>query len=322
MDPMELTFCVDTEHDGTRLDQYLAANIPEISRARAQALIHSGHVTADGHSAKPSHKVRRGESINVRLEPKEPPSFEAEDIALDIIFEDEHIIIINKPAGMVVHPAAGVRSGTLVNALMGRYRGLPKSGGEDRPGIVHRLDKKTSGLLAVAKTEIAHRRLTDRLSRREVKRQYRALAYGAFSESEGTIDAPIGRSPADRKKMAIAGLGARDAVTHFEVRDSGSGLSHLSVRLETGRTHQIRAHMAYIGRPIVGDSVYGTRLRGFHEKMPGPVVEAIRRLEAQMLHAEVLEFEHPTTDEPLRFETPPPEEFARLLGLVRGKPSP
>jgi 23S rRNA pseudouridine1911/1915/1917 synthase len=256
------------------------------------------------------------------LEPKEPPSFEAEDIALDIIFEDEHIIIVNKPAGMVVHPAAGVRSGTLVNALMGRYRGLPKSGGEDRPGIVHRLDKKTSGLLAVAKTEIAHRRLTDRLSRREVKRQYRALAYGAFSESEGTIDAPIGRSPSDRKKMAIGGLGARDAVTHFEVRDSGSGLSHLSVRLETGRTHQIRVHMAYIGRPIVGDSVYGTRLRGFHEKMPGPVVEAIRRLEAQMLHAEVLEFEHPTTDEPLRFETPPPEEFARLLGLVRGKPSP
>jgi len=317
MEPREFTLRVDVEHEGTRLDQYLVANIAELSRARAQALIHSGHASVDGRSAKPSHRVRPDESIWVRIEPLKPPPFEAEDIPLDIIFEDGHIIIVNKPAGMVVHPAASVRSGTLVNALLAHSRRLATAGGEERPGIVHRLDKKTSGLLVVAKTESAHRRLTERIGRREIKRQYRALAYGNFAETDGTIDAPIGRSPSDRKKMAVAGLGNREAVTHFEVRESAGGISHLTVRLETGRTHQIRVHMAYIGHPIVGDPVYGPRLKRFHEKMARPVVETISELEGHMLHAELLEFEHPATGKPLRFEAPPPEEFAEILRLAK-----
>ncbi len=317
MEPREFTLSVDADDEGTRLDQFLAAGISELSRARAQALIHSGDASVNGRAAKPSHKVRRGESIRVLVVPPPPPAVDAEDIPLDIVFEDEHIIIVNKPAGMVVHPAAGIRSGTLVNALLGHARDLPNSGGEDRPGIVHRLDKNTSGLLVVAKTETAHRRLTDSLSRREVKRQYRALAYDTFSETEGTIDAPIGRSPSDRKKMAIAGLGNREAVTHFEVKESLCGISHLAVRLDTGRTHQIRVHLAYIQHPIVGDPVYGVRLGRFHDKMARPVIDAIDGLKGHMLHAEMLGFDHPATGEPLRFESPPPEEFRALLELLR-----
>ena len=316
MEPRERTFSVDSENEGTRLDQFLASNVSELSRARAQALIHSGRAKVNGHDAKPSHKVRQGETIWVHIEPVRPPSFEAEDIPLDIIFEDKHVMVVNKPAGMVVHPAAGVKSGTLVNALIAHVSRLPTTGGADRPGIVHRLDKNTSGLLIVAKTEQAHRRLTDALSRRAVKRQYRALAYGGFSETEGTIDAPIGRSPSDRKKMVVAGLGNREAKTHFTVREIFGEVSHLTVQLSTGRTHQIRVHLAFIGHPIVGDTVYGTRLKRFHEKMATVAVEAISRLEGHMLHAETLEFDHPLSGEPLRFDAPPPDEFTRMIGLL------
>lgn len=322
MEPKEHIFCVDVEDEGSRLDQFLVAHICELSRARAQTLIHSGGAKVDGRAAKPSHRVRQGESIRIVVEPPEPPSYEAEDIPLDIVFEDKHIIVVSKPAGMVTHPAAGVQSGTLVNALLAHSRGLPKIGGEDRPGIVHRLDKKTSGLLVVAKTEAAHRRLSESISHRDVKRRYRALAYGVFDESEGTIDAPIGRSPSDRKKMAVAGLGNREAVTHFSVKESFGGVSHLAVRLSTGRTHQIRVHMAYIGHPIVGDPVYGTGLKRFHEKMPKPAVDAVSGLEGHMLHSESLEFGHPATGETVQFSAPAPDEFDNLVRLLRGNSSP
>ena len=225
MDSKEHTFCVDAENEGTRLDQFLAAKIGDLSRSRARALILSGAAMVDGNTAKPSHKVRLGESIRIVVEPREPCSFEAEDIPLDIVFEDDHIIIVNKAAGMVVHPAPGARSGTLVNALLAHSSDLSKAGGENRPGIVHRLDKNTSGLLVVAKSEVAHGRLTQSIGRRDVKRNYRALAYGQFAETEGTVDAPIGRSPSDRKKMVVGGLGNREAVTHFEVIDAHGGVS-------------------------------------------------------------------------------------------------
>ena len=316
MEAKEHTFRVDSEDHGTRLDQFLAGHVSDLSRARAQALIHSGKATVDGQAAKPSRKVREGESIRILVVPPDLPSYEAEDIPLDIVFEDDHIILVNKPAGMVVHPAAGVTSGTLVNALLAHSRELPKAGGENRPGIVHRLDKKTSGLLVVAKTESSLRKLSESIGRREVKRQYRALAYDKLAETEGTIDAPIGRSPSDRKKMAVGGLGNREALTHFTVREGLANISHLSVRLSTGRTHQIRVHLAYIGHPIVGDPVYGTRLRRFHENMSQPIVDAVGGLVGHMLHSEILEFEHPATKESVRFEVSPPEEFENLLRLL------
>ncbi len=315
--PREHTIEVASEEAGKRLDQFLALSLPELSRARAQALIKSGSVEVDGEHAKASHKVREGESVWIRIEAIEPSSFEAEDIPLDIVFEDEHIIVVNKPAGMVVHPAAGVKSGTLVNALLAHAKNLSTARGSDRPGIVHRLDRNTSGLLVVAKTETAHHSLARSIGARTIKRKYRALAYGHFAESQGTIDAPIGRSPSDRKKMAVTGMGSREAKTHFVVRESLHGISHLDVELSTGRTHQIRVHMAYIGHPIVGDRVYGSRLEQFHDTMVPVIVSTIAELKGHMLHSETLEFEHPATGAFVRFEAPPPDEFTRLLRLLQ-----
>jgi len=307
---------VSTEQAGTRLDLYLATSLPDLSRVRAQALIQSGSVQVDGKVVKSSHKVRAGESVRVVIARKEPPSFMPERIPLDIIFEDEHIIIVNKPSGMVVHPAPGVKSGTLVNALLAHTHALAETDAVERPGIVHRLDKNTSGLLIVAKTEQAHRSLTASISQRAVKREYRALVYGNFTESAGTIDAPIGRSASDRKKMAVIGVRSREAKTYFTVRESFPNITHLGVRLSTGRTHQIRVHMAYIGHCVVGDATYGVRLKRFHEQMALPVVEAIRNLKSHMLHAETLEFAHPISGERLTFSAPLPEEFSDFLQIL------
>ncbi len=314
---IEHRLSVALEDEGMRLDQYLSAKLRDLSRARAQALIHAKKVLVNYYEAKPSHKLRAGDSVWVSVEEREASDFSPEQIPLDIVFEDDDIIVVNKQAGMVVHPAAGVSAGTLVNALLAHTRRLSPIGGPARPGIVHRLDKDTSGLLVVAKSEAAHRALVEMIGERAMKRRYRALAYGNFDESRGTIDAPIGRSPSDRKKMAVVGVGSRDAKTHFKVEDSFAGVSHLALELTTGRTHQIRVHLAYIGHPIVGDSVYGVRLRRFHEHMAPDVVSAISRLHGHMLHAEKLEFKHPVTGEELKFRTPLPDEFQNLLGLLR-----
>ena len=316
------TLCVSADDAGSRLDRFLAAHLSDISRSRAQALIHSGCVQINGRSVKPSHKVQMGESIRISVGTREPPSCEAEDIPLNIVFGDEHLLVVDKPAGMVVHPAAGARSGTLVNALMAHTNRLSTAGGVNRPGIVYRLDKNTSGVLVVAKTEAAHRTLAKSISARSVKREYRALVYGGFAEPAGTIDAPIGRSPSDRKKMAVVGVRNREARTHFSVRERFRGVSHLTVQLATGRTHQIRVHMAHIGHPIVGDSVYGVRLKRFREGMAPAVIEAISRIRSHMLHAESLEFDHPTSGETMRFSAPVPNEFADVLRLLRGHEQP
>ncbi|GAB4340362.1 MAG: RluA family pseudouridine synthase [Candidatus Abyssubacteria bacterium] len=318
----EHRFGVVAEDEGARLDQYVSAKLPALSRARAQALIHAGSVLVNGRGAKSSHRVRKGETVRVSIEEGEASDLLPERIPLDIVHEDADIIVVNKRAGMVVHPAAGVGGGTLVNALLAHTRKLSPIGGPARPGIVHRLDKDTSGLLVVARSEAAHRALVEMIGRRAVGRRYRALAYGEFEETRGTIDAPIGRSPSDRKKMAVVGLGSREAKTHFKVEESVSGVSHLAVELTTGRTHQIRVHLAYIGHPVVGDRVYGVRLRRFHEHMAPEVVEAISQLRGHMLHAERLEFEHPVTGEKLKFTAPVPDEFRELLELLRKVSSP
>lgn len=311
------TLRATSEDAGTRLDQFLPLRLSQLSRARAQALINAGKVLVDNQLAKPSRRIREGEVVRVSVEPLESPEVDAERIPLDILFEDDHIIIVNKSAGMVVHPAAGVRSGTLVNALMAHSPFLSDVGEADRPGIVHRLDKNTSGVMIVAKTETAHRSLANLISARQVKRRYRALVYGNFRESAGTIDAPIGRSASDRKKMAVTGVRSREALTHFTVVESFPAVSCLVVTLATGRTHQIRVHMAYIGHPVVGDTAYGTRLKHFHERINPLVVDEIQSLERHMLHAESLEFEHPATGERVAFAAPLPEEFTKLLDLLR-----
>lgn len=313
----QYTLSVSETEDGARLDQYLAEHVPDLSRARAQTLIRSGMVTVGGCQAKPSHRVRSGELISARIDRHTPSSFQPETIPLDIVFEDAHIIVVNKPAGMVVHPASGISSGTLVNALLAHAPDLPEHGGKERPGIVHRLDKNTSGLLIVAKTETSHRRMAERIRQHEVKRIYRALVYGNFEESGGVVDAPIGRSPSNRKKMAITGIRSREARTEFHVEESFREATLLRVRLATGRTHQIRVHMNYIGHPVVGDSVYGTGLSRFHERMEAAVVKAISRLQSHMLHAERLEFSHPETGDHMSFEAPLPGEFAEMIQLLR-----
>jgi 23S rRNA pseudouridine1911/1915/1917 synthase len=313
----EQTVDVRPEDEGMRLDQFLSLRLPQLSRSRVQALIGAGNVSVDNRFVKSSHRVRENEKVRVIIEPIPSPAVQPEKIPLVIIYEDEHLLVIDKPAGMVVHPAAGVHTGTLVNALMAHSPFLSRAGGADRPGIVHRLDKNTSGLIIVAKSEAAHRALVERISARAVRRRYRALAYGEFSELSGTIDAPIGRSPSDRKKMAVTGTRSRKAITHFSVSETFPAISDLMVTLDTGRTHQIRVHMAYIGHPIVGDTVYGVRLKRFHEKMNPEVVDRIKRLDRHMLHAESLEFAHPLTDEPMRFVAPLPAEFAAFLELLR-----
>ncbi|RJP23507.1 MAG: RluA family pseudouridine synthase [Candidatus Abyssobacteria bacterium SURF_5] len=317
MSEQEQVLYVMAEDAGMRLDQYLPSCLSHLSRARAQDLILSGCVLVNKHPAKPSHKVREGEIITVSIKPPEPPAVQAERIPLDIVFEDAHLIIVNKPAGMIVHPAAGAKSGTLVNALMAHSPFLSRAGGADRPGIIHRLDKNTSGLLIVAKTDAAHRLLAKQIGAREIKRQYRALVYGEFSESSGTIDAPIGRSPSDRKRMAVTGTASRHALTHFAVIENFTALSHLRIILATGRTHQIRVHMAYIGHPVVGDAAYGTRPKRFLEQMEPNVIDAITNLRQHMLHAETLGFQHPVTGESLEFTAPLPDEFSRLLKLLK-----
>ena len=303
---------VKEEERGTRLDAYLAARF-DISRSAAERLLAEGRVEITGGEANKKYRVRGGEQVALTLPDPTPAEALPEDIPLDVIYEDEDIIVINKPQGMVVHPAAGNESGTLVNALLHHCKGsLSGVGGVERPGIVHRIDKDTSGLLVVAKNDQAHTHLSEQLKTHDVARVYYAVALGNFKEDNGTVHAAIDRHPIDRKKMAItkkAGVG-RDAITHFEVLERFGAFTLLRCRLETGRTHQIRVHMASLGHPLLGDPVYGgngTRFEADHRKY----------FHGQLLHAGELTLTHPRTEGKMHFEAPLPPDFAAILDILR-----
>lgn len=301
---MNREYELTAEESGQRLDKYLAGEMTDLSRSRIKELVQAGEVLVNGKKSKVSYKVQKGDLIQVTVLPLEPLKLEEENIPLDIVYEDEDIIVVNKPQGMVVHPAVGHPSHTLVNALLYHTRDLADSPEGFRPGIVHRIDKDTSGLLMVAKNAAARESLEKQLAAKSNKRQYLAIVHGNFAEEEGTIDAPIGRNPKDRKQMAVVEKG-KSAVTHFKVLEQYQGYSLVECQLETGRTHQIRVHMAYIGHPLAGDPLYGPR-----KTLPG---------HGQFLHAKTLGFEQPSTGEWLEFSVQPPEIFQQTVADLRKK---
>jgi 23S rRNA pseudouridine1911/1915/1917 synthase len=300
---------------GRRLDAWLAEALPELSRARIQALIAAGAVTVSGASARASTRVRAGQEVRVEV----PAPVEAqpgpEDIPLRIVHEDAHLLVIDKPAGLVVHPGAGTREGTLVNALLHHVRDLSGIGGVLRPGIVHRLDRGTSGLIVVAKSDEAHRGLAAQFAARVVEKQYLAVVHGVPRQARGTIDAPIGRHPVHRKKMSTAAPRGRPARSSFEVEERLDAAALLRVRIHTGRTHQIRVHLASAGHPIVGDATYGGT------RAPGSAASAARAAVAGFprpaLHAAALAFSHPVTGAPIALRAPLPADMEALLAALR-----
>lgn len=302
---------IDKEIAGTRADAVLAESIPDVSRSFIQKLFEQDGVELNGAPC-PSKKYKVKDGDIFRLTFPEPKMLEVmpEDIPIDIVYEDEDVIVVNKPKGMVVHPAPGNYTGTLVNALMYHCGDrLSSINGVIRPGIVHRIDKDTSGLLLVAKNDVAHESLSAQLAAHSVTRKYQALVYDNIKDDEGTVDAPLGRDPANRLKRAVSyGSDARPAVTHYRVLERFGKYTFIEARLETGRTHQIRVHMAYIRHPLVGDMVYGPKV-----KRPGIKVDG------QLLHAKVIGFIHPRTGEYMEFDSKLPEEFARVLAELRSQ---
>ncbi|MBN1865898.1 RluA family pseudouridine synthase [Candidatus Sumerlaeota bacterium] len=322
--PPTLLLNVSSSDAPCRIDVYLTENLEEdLTRSRVQRLIRDGLVLVDGAAVKPGHAVRGGERIEISLPPTAEPAPEPEAIPLDILYEDDAIVVLNKEPGIVLHPGAGARSGTLVNALLHHCRGsLSGIGGTARPGIVHRLDRLTSGCLCVAKTDAAHRGLAAQLADRTMRRSYLAWVVGEMPEREGRIDAPIGRSRRDRTQMAVVHRGGRPAATRWEVLARAPGLTRLLCRLETGRTHQIRVHLAHIGFPVVGDPEYGLSKRDARMRIPPghpTLIQALARVDRQLLHAWRLELIHPTTGEPMQFEAPLPDDFGSFDAAVGGR---
>ncbi|MBR2832737.1 MAG: RluA family pseudouridine synthase [Oscillospiraceae bacterium] len=296
-----MTISITAESGGERLDVFLAEAMDGVTRSAAQRLIDEGRVLLRGMPVKKSHRTEPGGKYTVDLPEPEPAEAAPQDIPLDIVYEDGDVIVVNKPRGMVVHPAPGHPDGTLVNALLFHCGdSLSGIGGEKRPGIVHRIDKDTSGLIIAAKNDAAHQALSAQLSDHSLSRVYEAVVCGRMKDDSGTVDAPIGRHPADRKRQTVTEKNSRHAVTHYEVIARYNGYTHIRCLLETGRTHQIRVHMAHIGHPLLGDMVYG-------RKRPE------KGLEGQCLHARCLRFRHPSTGEEILLETPLPEYFTEVL---------
>ncbi len=295
------------ENSGERVDVFLARNLPELTRSGVQKLLEQELVTVNGSPVKKNAKTQSGTVYTVTLPQLQEIPLMAQDIPLDVIYEDEDLLVINKPKGLVVHPAPGHEDGTLVNALL-HHCGDSLSGinGEKRPGIVHRIDMDTTGLLIVAKNDFAHRHLSEQLKDHSLSRGYECIVRGGFRESEGTVNAPIGRHPTDRKRMAVTQKNSREAVTHWKVLEAFGTYTHIQCRLETGRTHQIRVHMAHIGHPIAGDPIYGIK-------------KPELGLHSQCLHARTLRFIHPRREEPMELECPLPEEFLSALKKLRNK---
>ena len=297
-------FIIKEENNQLRLDKALA-NQTELSRSLLTELIRDGKVLVNGEVKKAKYKVKTGDRIDVEIPKDEVLDIVAEDLPLEIVYEDLQVAVVNKPQGMVVHPAAGHASGTLVNALMYHIKDLSSINGVIRPGIVHRIDKDTSGLLMVAKNDKAHESLAAQLKDKSSKRRYLAIVHGEIPNDKGTIEAPIGRNPKERKKQAVVS-GGKPAITHFEVLERFLGYTLVALRLETGRTHQIRVHMNYIGHPVAGDPLYEPN-------------KTLNPNHGQFLHAETLGFEHPTTGEFMEFQAEVPEIFAEQLKKLRGQ---
>ena len=293
-----------SEASGQRVDLFLAQSLPELTRSAVQRLLEQGLVTCNGSPVKKNAKTTAGDVYEVTLPDVKPAELTAQNIPLDIVYEDGDVLVVNKPKGLVVHPAAGHEDGTLVNALL-YHCGDSLSGinGEQRPGIVHRIDMDTSGLLIVAKNDFAHQRLSAQLQDHTLRRTYECIVRGGFREDSGTVNAPIGRHPTDRKRMAVTEKNSRAAVTHWEVIARYGAYTHLRCRLETGRTHQIRVHMAYLGHPIAGDPLYGVK-------------KPELGLTSQCLHARELTFVHPRTGEEMTFTCDLPQEFQHALDLL------
>ena len=294
------------ERDGERLDVFLARIDETLSRSRVQRLIADGHVMVDGKTPKASQRLSEGATVAVELPEPEATDIAPENIPLDILYEDEDVIVVNKARGMVVHPAAGVSSGTLVNALLAHCKDLSGINGALRPGIVHRLDKDTSGVMIAAKNDTAHRSLAEQIQEKTAKRVYWAILTGNIREEEGVIHGAIGRNPKDRQKMAVVRENGKDATTNFRVLERFGAYTLAECRLMTGRTHQIRVHMAYIGHPVLGDPKYGAKKCPFS-------------IEGQALHSKTLMFTHPRTGEKMEFEAPLPEDMQIILDELRGK---
>ena len=287
--------------ESIRIDKFIASKLEGVTRSHIQKLIDDGCITVDGKSVKSNHKLKIGQSIDVALPEAKQLDVVADDIALDIVYEDEHMLVVNKPQNMVVHPAAGNYEGTLVNALM-HHCGDSLSGinGVIRPGIVHRIDKDTSGLLLVAKDDATHIGLSEQIKEHSLTRKYIAIVHGNFKNDEGTVDAPIGRHPTDRKRMCITEKNSKNAVTHYRVLQRFMEYTLVECKLETGRTHQIRVHMASLGHPVMGDKTYGVKKEKYN-------------LSGQLLHAKIVGFIHPITKEYMEFETDIPERFMKFL---------
>lgn len=316
---MKYDIIVEVESAGVRLDKFLAEKLPDVSRSRVQALIEQGHIRISGiSSADASTKTKAGMEIAVEIPEPEAVTVKPLDLPLNVAFEDEHMLVINKPAGLTVHPGAGHADDTLVNALLAHCGNtLSGIGGELRPGIVHRLDKDTSGLMVVAKHDVAHNKLSLQLSKRTLKRVYLALCWGTPRQREGTIDAPISRSPHNRKKMAVTNNG-KSAVTHYRVLQSfqQGRVSLVECRLETGRTHQIRVHMTHIGHAMVGDTTYGSDGRGLKKQLPENIAEVLANFPRQALHATEISFVHPASGETMSFAAPMPDDMQSLISVL------
>jgi len=295
---------IESPKDAGRVDLFLAGAFPGLSRSRIQNMLKAGEITVNGKEAKANLQLPGGEQICLYIKKPVPLSVEPEEIALDILYEDKDIVVVNKPQGMVVHPAAGHYGGTLVNALLHHCGDLSGINGIMRPGIVHRIDKDTSGILVVAKNDAAHQGLVSQWKKHSIKRLYIALLHGVIAEGAGIVDAPIGRSAKDRKKMAVDPQKGRSAITHYQVLERFAAFTLAQLRLETGRTHQIRVHMSYLGHPVAGDPVYGPKKSSLH-------------LSGQALHAQVLGFNHPISGVWMEYSTPLPPYFEELLETLR-----
>ncbi|CDF57875.1 RluA family pseudouridine synthase [Thermobrachium celere] len=303
MQTKSMNFVVDVDDIGKRIDVYLAEMIDNMSRSQIQKIINNGNVTVNDKVVKNNYKLKEDDEIVLNLPEPVTLKVEPENIPIEIMYEDDDIVVVNKPQGMVVHPAPGNYSGTLVNALLYHCKNLSSINGVIRPGIVHRIDKDTSGVLVVAKNDLAHRSLAEQIKEHSVNRIYLAITEGVIKEDGGTINRPIARHPVDRKKMAIV-EGGREAITHFRVLERFKENTYIECKLETGRTHQIRVHMSSIGHPLVGDPVYGYKKQKY-------------KLQGQALHATTLGFIHPTKKQYMEFTATPPSYFLELLEKLR-----